>query len=85
MKDTGNNIGKNAPENTVTTSGAAYLVNRSPDTIRRWKRQGLCVPSESMQSGQLTVWLYTHEDIKRLREIARTQKPGRQKKEKGSK
>lgn len=77
MKDSGNGIGRNAPENTVTASGAAYLVNRSPDTIRRWHRKGICVPSQSMQAGQLTVWLYTQDDIKKLREVARQQKPGR--------
>lgn len=77
MKDNGNGIGRMAPDNTVTASGAAYLVNRSVDTIRRWHRKGLCVPSQSMKAGQLTVWLYTPEDIKKLRDVARQQKPGR--------
>jgi len=77
MKDNGNGIGRKAPDNTYTASGAAYLVNRSPDTVRRWHRQGLCVPSKSMKAGQLTVWLYTLDDIKKLREVARTQRPGR--------
>lgn len=81
MKDTGNGIGRKAPDGTVTASGAAYLINRSTDTVRRWHRKGLCVPSQSMQAGQLTVWLYTMDDIKRLREVARTQKPGRKRKD----
>ena len=77
MKDIGNNIGKSAPDGTYTTSGAAYVVNRSPDTLRRWRRQGLCVPSQKMQAGQVSVFLYTAEDIEKLRLIARSQKPGR--------
>ena len=77
MKDTGNTIGGNIPDNTYTRAGAAYMVSRSTDTLKRWHRSGLCVPSQSMQAGQLTVWLYTNDDIRKLREVARRQKPGR--------
>lgn len=79
MKDTGNSIGAITPENMHTRSKAAWLVNRSPDTLKRWHRQGLCVPSGSMQAGQLKVWLYSDTDIHRLKEIAKSQKPGRKK------
>ncbi len=77
MKDSGNSIGANTPEHYYTRSRAAYQVNRSTDTLKRWHKNGLCIPSASMQAGKLTVWLYSDDDIKRLREVARNQKPGR--------
>lgn len=80
MKDTGNSIGAITPDRMHTRSRAAYLVNRSPDTLKRWHRTGICIPSDSMQAGKLKVWLYTDDDIKRLKETALTQKPGRKKK-----
>lgn len=80
MKDTGNSIGAIAPDRTYTRSRAAYLVNRSPDTLKRWHRLGLCVPSSSMQAGKLRVWLYTDDDIKQLKDFAHKQKPGRKSK-----
>ena len=85
MKDTGNTIGRNAPDGTVTTATAAFLVNRSVDTLRRWHKKGEFVPSSSMQAGQLTVFLYTDEDIQKLKEFARRQRPGRKKQSKSSK
>lgn len=81
MKDSGNSIGANVPERTYTRSKAAWQVNRSPDTLKRWHRLGLVVPSQRMQAGKLNVWLYTDDDIKRLREFARMQKPGRKRKD----
>jgi len=32
-----------------------------------------------MQAGKLRVWLYTDDDMMKLREVARRQKPGRKK------
>lgn len=80
MKDMGNSIGAITPECYYTRSRAARKINRSPDTLKRWHKAGLCVPSSSMKAGQLTVWLYSDEDIKQLREVARLQKPGRKRK-----
>ena len=79
MNENGNSIGRRAPANTHTRVAAAYLVGRSVDTLKRWHKQGLCVPSASMQAGKLRVWLYTDEDMLKLREVARRQKPGRKK------
>lgn len=79
MKDMGNSIGSITPDRMHTRSRAAYLVNRSPDTLKRWHRMGICVPSSSMQAGKLKVWLYSEDDIKRLKEVAQKQKPGRKK------
>ncbi len=77
MKDTGNSIGANTPEHTYTRSRAAYQLNRSVSTLIRWHKQGLYVPSASMQSGKLKVWLYTEADIAALKTLSRAQKPGR--------
>lgn len=73
----GNSIGAKAPEHRYTRSYAAKLVNRSPDTLKRWHKQGVCVPSDKMTAGKLVVWLYTDDDMDVLKKAARTQKPGR--------
>jgi DNA-binding transcriptional MerR regulator len=78
----GNSIGAKAPEHAYTRTTAAKLVKRSPDTLKRWHKQGICVPSTNMKAGKLTVWLYTEDDLLTLRELAKTQKPGRPPKKK---
>lgn len=59
-----------------TRSQAAELVGRNLDTLKRWKRKGIYVPSESRVFGQLVVDLYTDEDIQEMRKIAKGMKPG---------
>ena len=76
----GNGIGARTPDNMYTRSTAAFLVGRSPDTLKRWHKAGWCIPSEKMKAGQLTVFLYTNEDMLRLKELARTKHSGRPKK-----
>lgn len=80
MKPSGDSIGKLTPDNLHTRKQAAHLVGRSVDTLKRWQKIGACVPSESMKAGSITVWLYTDEDIRKLIERAKTQRPGRKKK-----
>ena len=80
-QSTGNGIGSITPEQWLTRSKAAHKVQRSVDTLKRWQRSGLCVPSGKMKVGTLEVWLYSETDIERLLELARTQKPGRKTKE----
>lgn len=60
-----------------TTSQAAEEVGRHPDTLKRWRDSGVGVPSEQATFGTTVVWLYTREDIEKLRKTARTMKPGR--------
>ena len=76
----GNSIGTKIPEHTYTRISAAKKVKRSPDTLRRWHQQGICIPSKRMKAGKLTVYLYTEEDIVAMKQLAKTQKPGRPKK-----
>lgn len=73
----GNSIGRRTPANTHTRVAAAYLVGRSVDTLKRWHKQGLVTPSQSMQAGKLRVWLYTDDDMMKLRDVAKRQRPGR--------
>lgn len=77
MNESGNSIGRRTPANMHTRVAAAYLVGRSVDTLKRWQKQGLVVPSQSMQAGKLRVWLYTDDDMMKLRDVAKRQKPGR--------
>lgn len=62
-----------------TRAQAAALVGRDIDTLKRWKRQKVFVPSSQREFGRLVVDLYTEGDIEALREIAKTIKPGRKK------
>lgn len=78
----GNSIGMNIPGHHYTRAAAAKSVNRSADTLKRWQKSGIAVPSSKMKAGQLTVWLYTDEDMNNLRAVAKSQKPGRPKKKK---
>jgi hypothetical protein len=59
-----------------TTSQAAELVGRSKDTLKRWKK-GVYGPSDQKVFGSLVVDLYTQEDIREMKKIARSMKPGR--------
>jgi DNA-binding transcriptional MerR regulator len=77
MMDAGNSIGAKAPDNWYTRSRAARLINRSPDTLKRWHKSGLFIPSGNMSAGKLKVWLYSDSDIQTLKEVAQKQKPGR--------
>lgn len=59
-----------------TTSQAARMIGRSEDTVKRWRDEGVFRPAERRDFGDLQVWLYTSEDIKALRKIARKIHPG---------
>lgn len=60
-----------------TTGEVAGMVGRSFDTIARWRRTGLVMPSDSFMFGSVRVWLYTDDDVERLKELAKVQRPGR--------
>lgn len=57
-----------------TTREAARKVGVSKDTVDRWRRQGVCSPSDSHKFGELEVWLYSEDDIQALREVKRQRK-----------
>lgn len=63
------------PRYTVTQ--AAALVGKDVDTLKRWNKQGVYRPSDSRKFGKLVVGLYTSDDIKEMKRIAREMKPGR--------
>lgn len=62
-----------------TVQQAAALVGRSVDTLKRWQKTGVYAPSDENAEhfGKLRVPLYTDDDIKKMRQVAREQKPGR--------
>jgi DNA-binding transcriptional MerR regulator len=62
-----------------TTSQAAELVGKHEDTIKRWRDHGVYVPSDKRVFGTTEVPLYTSEDIRAMKEIAKTIRPGRKK------
>ena len=59
-----------------TIAAAAKEVGRSPDTIRRWIREGK-VKARSVQCGQQTVSVFTFAEIKDLKTFSKTVKIGR--------
>lgn len=60
-----------------TRRQAASLVGKDPDTLKRWKRNHVYMPSDRKPFGQIMVDLYTDEDIAAMKKIAKTLKPGR--------
>jgi len=78
MKQPGNGIGQSVPAGFYTTADAARLIRRSPDTLARWRKGKSPVfkPSKSMKVGKTKVWLYSEDDIEKMKDIARSQKPG---------
>lgn len=62
-----------------TRRQAAQIIGKDIDTLKRWSRDGVYCPSDSRKFGSLTVGLYTEDDIKALRQISKTMKPGRRK------
>lgn len=65
-----------ARQGEFTIAAAAKEVGRSPDTIRRWIREGK-VKARSVQCGQQTVSVFTFAEIRELKAFAKTVKIGR--------
>lgn len=66
-------------------SEAAALVGRSKNTLINWRKRGVYRPSEVMQFGEVTVYLYTDTDIINMRFLTSQLRPGRPKKNDGCK
>lgn len=65
------------PDGWHSISKAATLIGRSSDTLRRWIKDDVFVPSGYQVRGQLTIWLYSDSDIEEAMRIARDMKAGR--------
>jgi hypothetical protein len=74
---TGNTIQASIPRGYYTRSEAAKRVGRTTGTLRQWQTKGVFVPTHYIQLGELAVNLYTMEDIKAMRLIAKSMKRGR--------
>lgn len=59
-----------------TIAEAAKEVGRAPDTVRRWVRDGVVKPRR-VQCGQHSVSVFTLTEIREMKKIAKTIKPGR--------
>lgn len=68
------------PDGWLTQSAVAKIVNRHPDTISTWRKQGVYRPSGYVLAGQTRVWLYSPEDVRAMRDIAKVRKAGRPRK-----
>lgn len=66
---------RNAIPGGHTVTEAAELVGKSVDTLLRWRRTGVFVPSRVYQAGSIQVPVYTGADIEAMRRIHL--KPGR--------
>ena len=53
-----------------TPAQAAFMVGMSKDTITRWRRSGLVVPTLRAQFGNAVVHLYTPSDVVNLSNAA---------------
>lgn len=67
------------PRYTITQ--AARMVDRSPDTLRRWRAEGNACPSHKVFFGKTEVYLYDKADIQAMKKFAAKQRPGRKKKD----
>ena len=54
------------------------MLDKSRETIARWRKQGYLVPSVEAKTGTTSVWLYTPEDVQRALRLARKIRPGKQ-------
>lgn len=61
-------------------SEAAAICGRSPDTLRRWRKEGVVEPSMYYDFGLTRVWLYSKDDLKKLKHTAKVTRSGRKKK-----
>lgn len=60
-----------------TTQQAADMIGRSRDTVKRWRIDGVHAPSDAKVFGSTLVYLYTPDDIRAMKSLTRTLKPGR--------
>lgn len=73
----GDSIGQYTPDNWLTVSKTAKVIGCSIDTLKRWHKTGVYIPSGEMKMGKIRVWLYSPEDIENLKVVWRNTKPGR--------
>lgn len=61
-----------------TTADTALRIGKSIDTLRRWLREErVRGASYTLTFGKLDIHLFTERDVQRLREYAKSLRPGR--------
>lgn len=68
------------PDGYYSRGQAAAMIGKSRDTLKIWARHKVFVPRYFMNMGRVPFSLYSEEDIKQLKQIAATRRPGRKKK-----
>lgn len=69
------------PEGMYTRAQVAEKIGKSRDTVRRWHENGTYKATHQETFGDVTVWLYTEDDVRAMKQIARHLTPGRKPKE----
>lgn len=70
MSSRGDSIGASVPEGMNTVKQFAEKVGVSRDTIRRWVDEGHLIPADTQQRGQLTVRLFSDEQVGQAQQLA---------------
>lgn len=66
----GDSIGASVPEGMYTVAQFAAKVGVSADTIRRWCDDGHLTPADTVERGQLTIRLFSEDQVKACRTLA---------------
>lgn len=74
---TESNVKKITPEGFKTRSQVKAELGIDTRTLRRWQAQKVFVATHGMTMGNLWVWLYDEDDMKKLKELKSTRKAGR--------
>lgn len=67
---------------TYFASEIATAIGRSDSTVKRWRKQGVLLPTFRATVSDVHVWLYSEADLKKAKELASTLHAGRPPKEK---
>lgn len=62
----GGALGRGWGRDEYPTSEVARITGISMDTLRRWRKDGVLVPSKTVKRGALTIYLYTGFDLYRI-------------------
>jgi hypothetical protein len=64
------------PDGWFTRAEAARKIGRSKDTVTRWHKNGNYEATNFYMAGKTPVWIYSADDITKMKELAKTIKSG---------
>lgn len=68
------------PDGYYTRQQVADLIGKSKDTVRRWHIDGVYEASEAREIGGVYVFLYTPEDVLKMKRLAKSKRVRRDEK-----